>query len=167
MLARKRRISYRYRVLTFKPTTPHLKQITLCVARQWPPTGGHSTKIIFHIHATFDLWWLNCGLMVLWYNILIKINQRFIKHLLVNNVTSSIRHLRPTLYKWREKTCCGKRVVKNTEIVLKWIKHSFYNMLFCLFLTQSNHHLAFRYYFTESYTYFLVGIDSKRARGGR
>ena len=42
----------------------------------WLPTGGHSTKIIFHIHVTFDLWWLNINVDLRYYHIsiLIKID---------------------------------------------------------------------------------------------
>ena len=53
----------------------------------WPPTGRHSTKIIFHIHVTFDLWWLYIN-VDLWYfhiSILIKINWCFINHLHSNS----------------------------------------------------------------------------------
>ena len=51
-----------------------------------PPVDRHSTKIIFHIHVTFDLWWLYIN-VDLWYcliSILIKINSCFINHLLAD-----------------------------------------------------------------------------------
>ena len=75
----------------------------------WPTTGGHSTKINFP--HTYDLWPLvakhKCGLMVQSH---INTNQNwlvFINHLLANNVTSSVRHLYATLYKWMGKHTVG------------------------------------------------------------
>ena len=40
---------------------------------RWPPTGRHSTKIIFHIQVTFDLWWLYINVDLWYYHILILI----------------------------------------------------------------------------------------------
>ena len=67
--ARKRRISWHLRFLTFTCLPPrnfwHVFEKNgagRCAAialgslwtPRWPPTGRHSTKIIFHIHVTFD-----------------------------------------------------------------------------------------------------------------
>ena len=43
---------------------------------RWPPKGRHSTKIIFHVHVTFDLWWLYINVDLRYYHIslIIKIN---------------------------------------------------------------------------------------------
>ena len=36
----------------------HLRKVPWDPAPHRPPTGGHMTKIIFHIQVTIDLWWL-------------------------------------------------------------------------------------------------------------
>ena len=72
-VAQKRRISCCCRFLTFTTLPPRIfwhafekNYAPHCTANvlgslgtfNWPPTRGHSTKMIFHIHVTFDLWWV-------------------------------------------------------------------------------------------------------------
>ena len=91
-------------------------------------------KIIFHMHVTFDLWWLYIN-MDLWYyhiSILIKINYCFINHLLTD------------IYPYAICTppCCGKSAGKNTEMN-KTSNFLFGIYYFIYFLTQNNHQLNF------------------------
>ena len=87
--------------------------------------------LIFHIRI-FNLWWVHKN-VDLWYchiSILIKINHCFITWIIY--VTSFIRHLCVTLYKWMGKACCGKSAAKNTEINKThmfwfWICHFVYS----------------------------------------
>ena len=107
----------------------------------WPPTGRHSTKIIFHIHVTFDLWWLYIN-VDLWYyhiSILIKINQCFINHL----------HADIYFYPYSYTTCTppctkwmGKSAGKNTKMN-KTFNFFAWNILLDLYSTQNNHQLKF------------------------
>ena len=70
VLARKRKISWRCPFLTLyanhpaflacvwkKKIAPRVRGncVRVTMDPRWPPTGRHSTKIIFHIHVTFDL----------------------------------------------------------------------------------------------------------------
>ena len=51
----------------------------------WPPTGGHSTKTIFYIHVTFDLWWVILYLTVnSWLLVLSHINTNQNKSFIVS-----------------------------------------------------------------------------------
>ena len=82
--ARKRRVSWRWRFLTFTCLPPRIfwhvfekNRAARCAAialgslwtPRWPPTGRHSTKIIFHIHVTFDRWWLYTNVDLRYYHI--------------------------------------------------------------------------------------------------
>ena len=139
--ARKRIISWRRRFLTFTCLPPRISwhvfeknRATRCAAialgslwtPRWPPTGRHSTKIIFHTHVTFDLWWLYIN-VDLWYyhiSILIKINKCFINHLHADMYFYPYATCTRPCTKWMGNTAVGKVLGK----ILKWIKHP----IFCL-----------------------------------
>ena len=112
-------------------TTPHLLSCVWKKSRyaaiavgslrtpRWPPTERHSTKIIFHIHVIFDLWWLYIN-VVLWYyhiSILMKINWCFINHLLADLKFYPYDTCTPPCTKWTWKIAVGKVLGK----ILKWI----------------------------------------------
>ena len=105
----------------------------------WPPTGWHSTEIIFHIHVTFDLWWLYINVDWWLINVSLTIN------LLICNLYPYTICIPPCTNEWG-KYAVGKVLGK----ILKWIKHYIFfvwNMLFSLFTKKNNHQLK---YFSES-----------------
>ena len=118
-LVRKCRISWCRRFLTFTCLPPRIfwhvfekNHAARCAAialgslwtPRWPPTGRQSTKIIFHIHVTFDFWWLYIN-VDLWYyhiSILIRINVSLIIYLLICNSIHTPLVCHPVQSKWEK-----------------------------------------------------------------